>query len=451
MKQRDGCKGAARSALQERINTERVKQKPFREERQRLKKSKPNDVEDENGNKISGVICAKRRYRFLKAEIKKGVIPSIIQNLLNSRKRVRSQMKDAPDSSVLVLDKEQLAYKVSANSMYGAMGVRRGYLPFMPGAMCVTYFGRKSIELTAKLVVEKWGATLVYADTDSNYVTFSGDLSPQETWDYAVQVADEISKEFPEPMRLEFEQAIYERFFILSKKRYMYQQISREGVLSKKVGKKGVILARRDNSGFLRKIYENVATMIFEQEHPDTIEHFVIDRVNDIFRNNVPYTDYIITKSIGDTSGDVNENSRIGDYKVKQLPEDEHERLSVLKGKAEKDYYISQCPAHVQLAERMRKRGVPVDAGSRIEFIVLKRDGSLGDKVEDYDHFKKRSDILRIDPLYYLHTLINPLDQMLSVIRPGSAHFMKELYTYHSQFLKVMEEVKHRGYARIRR
>ena len=35
-----------------------------------------------------------------------------------------------------ILDKRQLAFKVSCNSMYGAM-VKRG-LPFMPGAMALS-------------------------------------------------------------------------------------------------------------------------------------------------------------------------------------------------------------------------------------------------------------------------------------------------------------------------
>jgi len=65
-----------------------------------------------------------------------------------------------------VYDKEQLAYKVSANSMYGAMGVRRGYLPFMPGAMCVTYAGRNALEKTAELIQSQFRGTLIYGDTD---------------------------------------------------------------------------------------------------------------------------------------------------------------------------------------------------------------------------------------------------------------------------------------------
>ncbi len=70
-----------------------------------------------------------------------------------------------------ILDKRQNSYKISANSMYGATGVRVGALPFMPIAMCTTYMGRKSIVEVSQYLKEL-GGRVVYGDTDSNYVTF---------------------------------------------------------------------------------------------------------------------------------------------------------------------------------------------------------------------------------------------------------------------------------------
>ena len=64
-------------------------------------------------------------------------------------------------------------------------------------------------------------------------------------------------------MKLEFEEAIYSFFFILTKKRYMYRAInSREGEIEKKIGKKGVLLARRDNSKFVHVICMNKSLQI---------------------------------------------------------------------------------------------------------------------------------------------------------------------------------------------
>ena len=122
-------------------------------------------------------MCEKRYYRFLKEP--KGVIPTILQSLLDARKNTRKIIKEnkkklerLTDENEIknlkmlnnVLDKRQLAYKVSCNSVYGALGVSRGYLPFMPGAVCTTYMGRVNIELAAKTITEKYGGQLVYGD-----------------------------------------------------------------------------------------------------------------------------------------------------------------------------------------------------------------------------------------------------------------------------------------------
>lgn len=444
-----------KSKIQLLINNERQKQKPFREARQELKKSKPADREDEEGNKISGIICAKRYYRFLKSNVKKGVIPTIIQNLLDSRKQVKTLMKKADPLQKIVYDKEQLAYKVSANSMYGGMGVRRGYLPFMPGAMCVTYYGRETIKKTANIIINKWKGKLIYIDTDSNYIIFPHLKTTQETWDYALKVAEEVSKEFPEPMQLEFENTIYKKFLILSKKRYMYQETDRDGNINSKIGKKGVVLARRDNSNMLKHVYEKLATLIFDRVSSSEIELYLIEFINQIFRNTIPIQDYVITKSVGDIENSDNEalnDGRLGDYKVKPLPENDEERKKILRGRTEKDYYVSCCPAQVQLAEKMRKRGVPVDAGSRIEFIVIHKDGAstLGERIEDYEYFKTRTRILKIDTDYYLNSLINPLDQMLAV-GINNNHFVKDQYDIRMKYMKVVNQIKKLGSSQFKK
>jgi DNA polymerase elongation subunit (family B) len=462
MTKRNSIKSTAdKKRIQNSINQLRELQKPLRNRRSDLSKSKVSDREDDEGNIVSGVICAKRSYRFLKASVKKGVIPSIIQNLLDSRKRVREAMKHVSPEQKVVLDKEQLAYKVSANSMYGAMGVRRGYLPFMPGAMCITYFGRKSIEKTTRLITDKWNGTVIYADTDSNYVIFPHIHSIQETWDYAKHVAEQVSKEFPPPMKLEFEATVYARFLILSKKRYMYQETDKDGNLNHKIGKKGVILARRDNSGVLKHIYESVTSMIFNKDSSKDIEEFIIEYINQIFRNTIPHHQYVITKSIGSTSQEIL-GKHFGDYKMRQiLPEDPDEQARILNEAAQRlhkpvmtkhDYYISQCPAPVILAQRMRDRGILVNPGSRIPYVVIQRhrkNTTLGHRIEDYEYFCKHSSILKIDPEYYIDSFINPLDQVLKV-GINNDHFMSDQYRIRMQHQKVIKDIKELGYTKLK-
>jgi hypothetical protein len=142
--------------------------KPLNEERSELVKSMGNYK-----------MCTTRKFRFLKEP--KGVIPTILQNTLDARKQTRNQIKQIKEQLpslnddkdkyndmlllTTVLDKRQLAYKVNSNSMYGAFGVKKGYLPFMAGAQCVTYLGRKNIEIVSKIIPEKYGGELVYGDS----------------------------------------------------------------------------------------------------------------------------------------------------------------------------------------------------------------------------------------------------------------------------------------------
>jgi hypothetical protein len=155
----------ARQKIHREIAEIEVEIKKLREKRVAIVKSIPK-------NKT----CAHHRYRWLKKP--RGVLPTILQNLLDARARTRREIKslrratyDDPQTRleaellISVLDKRQLSYKVSANSMYGACGVREGYLPFMPGAMCTTALGRRNNKLAAKTIVEKWKGRLIYGDS----------------------------------------------------------------------------------------------------------------------------------------------------------------------------------------------------------------------------------------------------------------------------------------------
>lgn len=438
---------------------------------------------DINKTKSKFPMCAKRRYRFLKEP--RGVLPTIIQNLLDARKHTRKVdmmetskkitelEKDMEDngidhsqeinnlkSLIGVLDKRQLAYKVSANSMYGAMGVRKGYLPFMPGAMCTTYMGRVNIKLTANTIINKYKGELVYGDSDSNYINFPHmeGKSVEELWEYSEYVADEITKMFPPPMKLEFEGAIYTFFFILTKKRYMYRKVVKKGnkmVYSDNIGKKGVLLARRDNSKFVRDVYEGVINRIADDVNRDDILYWVLNEINMMFGGCKPYTDFVVTKSVGNSGGlhaekFVNEKgiikAKVGDYTVPFIDKDDKEELLKKGADTVEDYYLLCLPAQVQLAERMRRRGQRVDAGTRLEYVVTNPEDHTAkqyEKVESADYYEKHRDIVKMDYYYYLKALSNPLDQVLSVAFPDIPDFVLNQYKYRWKSMhKTLQELK---------
>lgn len=451
--------------------------KPFREERSQIQKSKPKHI-----------ICAKRRFRWLKSPM--GVLPEILSHLLETRamtkkemKKVKSQLKEMKEDSDEyrelstyhdVLDQRQLALKVSANSGYGCTGVKRGYMPLMPAAMCTTYMGRKAIEKAAESIQKDWGGVLVYGDTDSNYINFPHLKKANECWDHSVKVAKEVSGLFPKPMSLAFEEKIYAKFMILTKKRYMSLACEKDGVLDTKISKKGVLLNRRDNCEFVRRVYSEVVMSIFYKRDIEYIVNYILEELNKLCSRVYETKDFVITKSIGEIGEltpiqSVDKNNKpcfkIGDYKVKILPLEEASREKQFKLKncnSEKEYYLKSLPAQAQLSEKMRSRGQLVAAGSRIEYVITTNGGYTAkqyEKVEHYEYFCKHSSVLSIDYLYYLKQLSNPLDQILDIMyidkcdhnnKKWKKEFMLSQYQIRLRKAKVICQIQNLNKPKIR-
>ena len=265
---------------------------------------------------------------------------------------------------------------------------------------------------------------------NSNYISFPHLKTAHESWDYAEMVAAEVSKLFPKPISLAFEEAIYWQFFILTKKRYMYRSCGRDGIVDKKIGKKGVILARRDNALIIRSIYEKIISMIFDGFSRDDILYYLITQLNEICSNTKEYKDYVVTKAVGDINNmhvepfvdeKGKQKAKIGNYTVPILPKNKEEREKQFKLKeadSEEEYYRKCLPAVVQLAEKMRKRGQRVDNGSRLEYVIIDngiKNDKQYNKLESLEYFQSHSNILKIDFMYYIKLLINPIDQLLNV------------------------------------
>jgi DNA polymerase elongation subunit (family B) len=298
---------------------------------------------------------------------------------------------------------------------------------------------------------------------NSNYINFPNmeGKSDEELWEYSEHVADQVTKLFPPPMKLEFEGEIYTFFFILTKKRYMYRKVvQKDGkmIYSNNIGKKGVLLARRDNSKFVRDVYEGIINRIADNIQRDDILFWVLEQINLMFSTRKPHTDFIVTKAVGNTGrlqaeAFVNEKgekkAKVGDYTTPILSSDKTEREEQLAKKGAnnaQEFYLLCLPAQVQLAERMKIRGQRVDAGTRLEYVVTdpeKHTAKQYEKVESAEYYIKHSDIVKMDYYYYLKALANPLDQVLSVAFPEIPEFVLCQYNYRWKIRhKCLKELK---------
>lgn len=142
-------------------------------------------------------ICGKKVCRWAQfPESKKGIMPSILEELLKARSDTRKKAKTEPDPFMQnVLDKRQLGYKVTANSLYGQCGAKTSSFYEKDVAACTTATGRMMITYARRIIEEVYGdyeydtkccgpvltkAEYVYGDSVASYtpvyVRSNGDM-----------------------------------------------------------------------------------------------------------------------------------------------------------------------------------------------------------------------------------------------------------------------------------
>ena len=109
--------------------------------------------------KMEKHLSGKKICRF--AQFKDGtkaILPSILEELLAARKATRKLAEQQSDPFMAnVLDKRQLAYKVTANSLYGQCGAKTSSFYEVDVAASTTATGRKLLTYAKRMVEEVYG------------------------------------------------------------------------------------------------------------------------------------------------------------------------------------------------------------------------------------------------------------------------------------------------------
>ncbi|CAI6000367.1 unnamed protein product [Closterium sp. NIES-65] len=287
--------------------------------------------------------------------------------------------------------------QVSANSVYGFTGATIGALPCLEISSSVTAYGRQMIEHTRAFVEQHYSiangyshnADVVYGDTDSVMVMFGVD-TVEEAMRMGRQAAEEISDTFPKPIRLEFEK-VYFPYLLINKKRYAGLYWSNSKAFDK-MDTKGIETVRRDNCLLVRQVVDEcLRRILMERDIPGAVA-YVKAVISDLLMNKLDLSLLVITKALT-KGGD--------DYAVKA--------------------------AHVQLAERMRKRD-PATApgiGDRVAYVICKapKGSKAYEKSEDPIHVLENN--IPIDPHYYLENQLSK--PLLRIFEPILKNASKEL------------------------
>ncbi|KAL2941770.1 DNA polymerase delta catalytic subunit [Bienertia sinuspersici] len=335
---------------------------------------------------------------FVKPELQKGILPEILEELITARKRAKADLKEAKDPLVkAVLDGRQLALKISANSVYGFTGASIGQLPCLEISSSVTSYGRQMIEHTKKLVEDKFTvvggyehkAEIIYGDTDSVMVQF-GVSTVEEAMKLGREAAEYVSGTFIKPIKLEFEK-VYFPYLLISKKRYAGLFWTNPDKYDK-MDTKGIETVRRDNCLLVKNLVtESLQKILIDRDVPGAVQ-YVKNTISDLLKNRLDLSLLVITKGLTKT-GD--------NYEVKT--------------------------AHVELAERMRKRDAATapSVGDRVPYVIIKaaKGAKAYERSEDPIYVLENN--IPIDPQYYLENQISK--PILRIFEPILKNASREL------------------------
>ncbi|XP_044300677.1 DNA polymerase delta catalytic subunit [Varanus komodoensis] len=321
---------------------------------------------------------------FVKASVRKGLLPEILENLLAARKRAKEELKRETDPfKRQVLDGRQLALKVSANSVYGFTGAQVGKLPCLEISQSVTGFGRQMIEKTKQLVESKYtiangygaDAKVVYGDTDSVMCRL-GVPSVAEAMEVGREAATWVSSHFTPPIKLEFEK-VYFPYLLINKKRYAGLYFSSNPDTHDKMDCKGIETVRRDNCPLVANLINTCLQKLLIDRDPTGAVAHAKEVISDLLCNRVDISQLVITKELTRTA----------------------------------DEYAGR-QAHVELAERMRRRdpGSAPNLGDRVPYVIISAAKGVAAYMKSEDPIYVLENNLPIDTQYYLEQqLAKPL------------------------------------------
>ena len=418
------------------------------------------DVEYDNYayKNLKKVFVGKSKERFVKNKNgKKGIIPIILEKLLDQRKRTRNKIKfktfhynnttsqgiiigdndthiklkedngniiDIDKSTIentsdtfnsfekVMLDCYQLAYKLVANSIYGQIGAKTSPIFFKQIAASTTAIGRDQLLIAKNYVESNYkGSKVVYGDTDSVFIDFNvplvknDEVNIQNAIDLGKEAASGITKILLKPQDLEYEKVFYP-FILLSKKKYVGNKYEEDPTKYKQTSM-GIVLKRRDNAPILKLIYGNIIDTIMSTKKLNKAIDYLRLSLRKVIDGEFDMDKFIITKTLND------------------------------------NYKNPAMIAHNVLAERIEKRtGKKPQVSDRIGFIYIdkKNKGCLqGDKIETKEFIIENK--LKVDYYFYItNQIMKPVSQIFALVIEQIPGYKKEKNHYQKMETSLIDK-----------
>ena len=304
-------------------------------------------------------------------------------------------MKDTyNDFEKSVYDGLQLAFKITANSLYGQIGARTSPIYLKDIAASTTATGRNLL-YTAKDKTKEYfpDADIVYGDTDSIFINFNpkdengkklkNREALKKSIEMGVEVEEYIQQFLKPPHKLEYEKTFWP-FILFSKKRYIGNKYEfKTGEKDFAQTSMGVVSKRRDNADIVKHIYTGVINILMEERNLDLSIKFLQGELEKLLAGKFGMDMLIITKSL-------------------------------------RGYYKNPDQiAHKVLADRMgvRDPGNKPSSNDRIPYAYINVKGKVdkqGDRIEHPDFIRENN--LKPDYLFYItNQIMKPVVQIYSL------------------------------------
>ena len=479
-----------------------VEDKEKKEKENKEKKKKKDTTDEDNGISVISTggsaassvseeriatatfVSEKSKLDSSGKQVSHGILGTILKDLLSERKKAKKAMAAATDDFIReIYNGEQLALKITANSIYGQLGAPVSPIFCKEIAAATTAGGRSLLiqakdyveqdfvpittkiykliktnkvskldnylkeqledmsqkDLVCQTIVELYdkyviNPEVIYGDTDSNFYnlkiahkeTPTQLLTDREARVMAIKIGIIISKlmkiHLRHPNNMDYEKVI-QPCSLMEKKRYLGNKYEENPDKYTRLIM-GYSLKRRGNSTIVYKIIGKAIEMVLDDNDEVGAEQFIKKSFEDIANGKFHISDFIISKNLKSK------------YKGLKLTTDKHGEAGT-----EGEWFWDDCKvsaAHVTLAQRMKKRdpGSAPEINTRVPYVMVavekqKNETLLqGDKIENPKFILENN--LKIDYLFYITNQIkNSLIQFFELIEDSNiSNIVHEIEKY---------------------
>ncbi|KAL1796931.1 hypothetical protein ACET3X_005471 [Alternaria dauci] len=337
---------------------------------------------------------------YVKPEMRKSLLAKMLGEILETRVMVKSGMKQDKDDKTLqqLLNNRQLALKLLANVTYGYTSASfSGRMPCSEIADSIVQTGRETLEKAIAIIhaTEKWGAEVVYGDTDSLFIHLKGRTKDQ-AFTIGEEIATAITAANPRPIKLKFEK-VYHPCVLLAKKRYVGFKYEHRNQKEPDFDAKGIETVRRDGTPAEQKIEEKALKLLFRTADLSQVKRYFQEQCAKIMEGRVSIQDFLFAKEV-----------KLGTYSDRGPPP----------------------PGALIATKRMLvdPRAEP-QYGERVPYLVVT--GAPGARLSDRcvsPETLLQSDHLELDADYYINkNLIPPLERIFNLVGANVRQWYDEM------------------------